>query len=74
MAEGMKFSAEDIKFSFNLNGAASVAVLTFPRHTGTVTANLVGASLGALAVTFCYEFAYKTELQYGNDYSPGRCI
>ncbi len=70
-AEGMKHASEGIRSFFYLNGAASIAALTFIGHTGTVTPNLIWAMVlfasGALAASFSHAFACLTQLQYGNE-------
>lgn len=68
--EGMKYAVEGIKSLFLLNGAASLAVMSFVGHTDIVTQNLVHAmglfTIGALVASISYLFAYLTQLEYGN--------
>ncbi|MDR3750331.1 MAG: hypothetical protein P4K94_02480 [Terracidiphilus sp.] len=69
-AEGIKFALEGVKLLFLLNGAASVAVLTFIGNMRVGSGLLVGAliafALGAASVIPAMIFAYLTQLHYGN--------
>ncbi|WP_417267302.1 hypothetical protein [Celeribacter baekdonensis] len=69
-SEGMKFVAEGIKGIFLLNGAATIAVLSFVGNTQLNSRFLVFAmviySFGALMGPVSFLFAYLTQLRYGN--------
>lgn len=66
----MKFVAEGIKGIFLLNGAATIAVLSFVGNTQLNSRFLVFAmivySLGAMIGPVSFLFAYLTQLRYGN--------
>lgn len=69
----MKFVAEGIKGIFLLNGAATIAVLSFVGNTQLSSRFLVYAmvvySLGAMMGPVSFLFAYLTQLRYGNGHS-----
>lgn len=69
-AEGIKFANEGIKGFFLLNGAATIAILSFIGNTQSGDDRLVWAmfcfALGALFAPIAFSFAYLTQLKYGN--------
>jgi len=68
--EGLKYVSEGIKGLFLLNGAATIAILTFIGNASNGDDRLVYAmfffSIGALMGPVSFFFAYLTQLQYGN--------